>query len=84
MPAVAVRELYQAALAAYQKKEYAEYLRKIEAVVGVVVGDTYYYVANSFGGLLRKPNSVLADQPLAEPVILKLRIGSLDNLVIGH
>src|ERR1700730_16602153 len=33
MPAAAVRELYQSALAAYQKKEYAEYLRKIEAVV---------------------------------------------------
>lgn len=49
--------------------------RVAEPTLGVVVGDTYYYVANSFGGLLRKPNSVLADQPLAEPVILKLRIG---------
>jgi sugar lactone lactonase YvrE len=49
--------------------------RVSEPTIGVVVGDTYYYVANSFGGLLRKPNSVLADQPLAEPVILKLRIG---------
>ena len=35
----------------------------------------YYYVANSFGGLLRKPNSVLANQPLEEPVILKLKLG---------
>ena len=49
--------------------------RVAEPTLGVVVGDTYYYVANSFGGLLRKPNSVLADQPLAEPIILKLRIG---------
>jgi sugar lactone lactonase YvrE len=49
--------------------------RVAEPTIGVVVGDMYYYVANSFGGLLRKPNSVLADQPLAEPVILKLRIG---------
>jgi len=49
--------------------------RVAEPTIGVVVGDTYYYVANSFGGLLRKPNSVLADQPLAEPVILKLRLG---------
>src|SRR5260221_826328 len=32
MPANAVRELYQAALAAYQKKDYAGYLQKIEAV----------------------------------------------------
>ena len=46
-----------------------------EPTLGVVVGDTYYYVANSFGGFLRKPNSVLADQPLEEPVILKLKIG---------
>ncbi len=46
-----------------------------EPTIGVMVDDTYYYVANSFGGLLRKPNSVLADQPLADPVILKLRIG---------
>jgi DNA-binding beta-propeller fold protein YncE len=49
--------------------------RVAEPTLGVVVGDTYYYVANSFGGFLRKPNSVLADQPLAEPVILKLKIG---------
>lgn len=49
--------------------------RAAEPTLGVVVGDMYYYVANSFGGLLRRPNSVLADQPLAEPVILKLRIG---------
>lgn len=49
--------------------------RVAEPTIGVVVGDMYYYVANSFGGLLRKPNSVLADQPLAEPVILKLKIG---------
>ena len=49
--------------------------RVSEPTLGVVVGDTYYYVANSFGGLLRKPNSVLADQELAEPVILKFRIG---------
>jgi hypothetical protein len=49
--------------------------RVAEPTLGVVVGDMYYYVANSFGGLLRRPNSVLADQPLAEPVILKLRIG---------
>jgi len=27
-----VRELYQAALTAYQKKDYPEYLRKIQAV----------------------------------------------------
>ena len=48
--------------------------RVAEPTIGVVVGGMYYYVANSFGGLLRKPNSVLADQPLAEPVILKLRL----------
>jgi len=49
--------------------------RVAEPTIGVVAGDSYYYVANSFGGLLRKPNSVLADQPLAEPVILRIRIG---------
>jgi len=49
--------------------------RAAEPTIGVVAGDTYYYVANSFGGILRKPHSVLADQPLAEPVILKLKIG---------
>jgi len=49
--------------------------RVAEPTLGVVVGDMYYYVANSFGGLLRKPNSVLANQPLEEPVILKLTIG---------
>jgi sugar lactone lactonase YvrE len=49
--------------------------RVAEPTIGVVAGDTYYYVANSFGGLLRKPNSVLASQPLEEPVILKLKIG---------
>jgi len=43
-----------------------------EPTLGVVVGDTYYYVANSHGALLRKPDSVLADQPLTDPVILKL------------
>ena len=46
-----------------------------EPTIGVVAGDMYYYVANSFGALLRKPNSVLASQPLEEPVILKLKIG---------
>jgi hypothetical protein len=46
-----------------------------EPTIGVVAGDTYYYVANSFGALLRRPNSVLASQPLQEPVILKLKIG---------
>ena len=49
--------------------------RVAEPTIGVMAGDTYYYVANSFGGLLRKPNSVLASQPLEEPVILKLKIG---------
>jgi sugar lactone lactonase YvrE len=49
--------------------------RVAEPTIGVVAGDNYYYVANSFGALLRKPNSVLAKQPLEEPVILKLRIG---------
>jgi DNA-binding beta-propeller fold protein YncE len=49
--------------------------RAAEPTIGVVVGDMYYYVANSFGALLRKPNSVLANQPLGEPVILRLRIG---------
>src|SRR5258708_1454673 len=34
MPAAAVRELYQAALNAYQKKEYRDYLQRIEAVAG--------------------------------------------------
>jgi len=48
--------------------------RVAEPTIGVVAGDRYYYVANSFGGLLRKPNSVLADQPLEEPVILALKI----------
>jgi streptogramin lyase len=48
--------------------------RVAEPTIGVVAGDTYYYVANSFGALLRKPNSVLANQPLEEPVILKLRV----------
>lgn len=47
-----------------------------EPTIGVVADDLYYYVANSFGGLLRKPNSVLANQPLEEPVILKLKIGT--------
>ena len=32
MPAAAVRELYQGALSAYQKKDYRDYLQKIEAV----------------------------------------------------
>jgi len=49
--------------------------RVAEPTIGVVVGDRYYYVANSFGGLLRKPNSVLADQPLEEPVILMMKLG---------
>jgi len=49
--------------------------RVAEPTIGVVVGDMYYYVANSFGALLRKPNSVLANQPLEEPVILRFRIG---------
>jgi DNA-binding beta-propeller fold protein YncE len=48
--------------------------RVAEPTLGVVVDDAYYYVANSFGALLRKPNSALADQPLEEPVILKLKI----------
>jgi DNA-binding beta-propeller fold protein YncE len=46
-----------------------------EPTIGVVAGDAYYYVANSFGALLRRPNSVLANQPLEEPVILRLKIG---------
>jgi hypothetical protein len=50
--------------------------RVAEPTIGVVVGDLYYYVANSFGGLLRKPNSALADQPVEEPVILKLKLDS--------
>jgi len=45
-----------------------------EPTLGVVVGDSYYYVANSHGALLRKPNSVLSEQPLTEPVILKFRL----------
>ena len=49
--------------------------RVAEPTIGVVAGDMYYYIANSFGGLLRKPNSVLANEPLEEPVILKLNIG---------
>ena len=49
--------------------------RVAEPTIGVVAGDMYYYVANSFGGLLRKPNSVLANEPLEEPVILKLKSG---------
>src|ERR1044072_4285672 len=32
MPAAAVRELYQGALSAYQKKDYRDYLQKTEAV----------------------------------------------------
>jgi len=48
--------------------------RVAEPTIGVVVEDVYYYVANSFGGLLRKPNAALADQPLEEPVILELKI----------
>ena len=58
-----------------QQRRDAFVLARHEAYIGVMVDDTYFYVANSFGGLLRKPNSVLADQPLADPVILKLRIG---------
>ena len=45
-----------------------------EPTLGVVVGDSYYYVANSHGALLRKPNSVLSEQALTEPVILKLQL----------
>ena len=48
--------------------------RVAEPTNGVVVDGHYYYVANSFGALLRKPNSTLADQPLEEPVILKLKM----------
>lgn len=48
--------------------------RVAEPTLGVVVGGAFYYVANSHGGLLRKPNSVLATQPLTAPVILKLRL----------
>jgi hypothetical protein len=39
-----------------------------------VVGDDYFYVANSHGGLLRKPNATLADQPLTDPAILKMTL----------
>ena len=46
--------------------------RVAEPTLGVVVGGAFYYVANSFGGVLRKPNAVLEEQPLAEPVILRL------------
>ena len=48
--------------------------RVAEPTIGVVVDGHYYYVANSFGALLRKPNSTLADQPLEDPVILKLKM----------
>lgn len=48
--------------------------RVAEPTLGVVVGDSFYYVANSFGGVLRQAKTPLAEQPLAEPAILKITL----------
>src|SRR4051812_25738148 len=63
-PAATVRELYQAAIAAYEKKDYAEYLKKIEAVAAERPLHPI---------LLRRLATAYA---LNEPVILKLALPS--------
>lgn len=45
-----------------------------EPTIGVVVGQNYYFIANSHGGLLRGAKGPLADEPLTEPAVLRIRL----------
>jgi hypothetical protein len=40
----------------------------------VVVAQDYYFIADSQGGLLRHAKGPLADEPLTEPTVLKIRL----------
>jgi streptogramin lyase len=45
-----------------------------EPTLGVVVAQDYYFIADSQGGLLRRAKGPLADEPLTEPTVLKIRL----------
>jgi len=45
-----------------------------EPTIGVVAGQHYYFIANSQGGLLRRAKGPIADEPLAEPAVLRIRL----------
>jgi sugar lactone lactonase YvrE len=45
-----------------------------EPTLGVVAGQEFYFVADSQGGVLRRAKGPLADEPLTEPTVLRLRL----------
>jgi hypothetical protein len=45
-----------------------------EPTIGVVAGQNYYFIANSHGGLMRGAKGPLADEPLTEPTVLRIRL----------
>jgi streptogramin lyase len=45
-----------------------------EPTIGVVAGQDYYFIANSHGGLMRRAKGPLADEPLTEPTVLRIRL----------
>ena len=45
-----------------------------EPTIGVVVGQDYYFIANSHGGLMRRAKGAIADEPLTEPAVLRIRL----------
>lgn len=45
-----------------------------EPTIGVVAGQDYYFIANSQGGLMRRAKGPIADEPLTEPVVLRIRL----------
>jgi hypothetical protein len=45
-----------------------------EPTIGVVAGQDYYFIANSHGGVLRRAKGPIADEPLTEPAVLRIRL----------
>jgi SMP-30/Gluconolactonase/LRE-like region len=45
-----------------------------EPTIGVVAGQDYYFIANSHGGLMRRAKGPIADEPLTEPAVLRIRL----------
>ena len=45
-----------------------------EPTLGVVVGDEFYYVADSQWGALDRKGALVASHPLREVVVLKLKL----------
>jgi hypothetical protein len=49
-------------------------LQDASATIGVVAGQEYYFIANSHGGLMRRAKGPIAEEPLTEPAVLRIRL----------